>query len=173
MKKVLSIAIIVLIAGLVINYKLDGFSKLEATLVTSEEYILYGQYYEGRYNDDELEALIVSTRDWVQSNKVGELAIVNYFNGEDERRGKIKQFVGVIITDDKQQAWPEDFEILEIKANETIEVKVSIRALVMPSPEKIKNIAIDFADNNNKKLQQMSIERYNDTGFLIVHFPLL
>ena len=172
MKKILLIAFAVLLGALVVNTMLGGFDKVEVELVEVNGYHIYGQPFSGRYNSDELEGMIAMARKLVNDNTLeGELVIVNYVDEKSEKRGEVKQFVGVQLNDTTGLVQLENFELLTIKTRQAVEARIGVRKLVMPSPEKIKKSSVAMAQENNLELMKMSIETYMGQH-LIVHYPI-
>lgn len=171
MKKFFIIAGIIVLAAVVLNYTLGGFTKVEPGLISVNASTIYGRIYEGRHNSQALDELIDSLNNELTSNNpTGHLAIVNYMQPELEKRGIVRQFVGIIY-DDPETHPSGTFDSLNILAYNGIQFNVPIKPLVMPSPEKFKHLALDMAKEMEAELAGFSIEQY-DNQMLIINFPL-
>ena len=60
----------------------------------------------------------------------------------------------------------------KIKASHALRTEIKIRPLVMPTPEKIQKKTVALAELEHLHLQNLSIEQYNDSGILVVEFPV-
>ncbi|MCF6359129.1 MAG: hypothetical protein L3J29_00020 [Cyclobacteriaceae bacterium] len=169
MKKYFIIGAIILIAGLVINYKFGGFEKTEPQLIEVSDYAIYGASYEGSYKSNALSSL-VSKMQTLQKNMAdsSNVVLVNYIDEAKETLGIVSNFVG-IITEGRGM---EDLEKKTIKANKAIRVVVKINPLTMPSPEKIKALAFEMAEKEGLVLQKLSIEQYQEDDTLVIDFPV-
>jgi hypothetical protein len=173
-KKYFLLAAVVLIGGIAINYSLGGFTKVEPKLIEVNNYVIYGTAFEGSYKSDELTILVDNMRNHqLQIANNTDLVVVNYIDDTKETIGKISNFVGLVPDKDFNFNEPEEFEKRIIRATRAIRIEVKIKPLVMPSPEKIKNTAIEFAIANKLKLQNLSIEKYQENGVLVVEFPVV
>ena len=95
-------------AGIVINYTLGGFKAIEPTLVSATGTTIYGLSYEGSHSSDSLNHQVEVWRKILsEANHPGTLTIVNYVYLELEKRGMVKQFVGIewenVINNPKQK----------------------------------------------------------------------
>ena len=169
MKKFFAIAAVILIAAFVINYSLGGFDSVKPGLISTTDVTYFGSYYEGRYNSDTLEEIIASLRSKIEKEGSGVLTIINYQEEDLEKRGIVKQFVGI--------EWPvqapknHGLDSLYITAYNGVQFRVPIRPLVMPSPKKLIDMATEMATEMNTVVQGISIEQYQQ-GKLIINFPM-
>ena len=173
MKKYLIFAALVLIVGLLINNLLGGFSPIKPQIVSVKDYTIYGAMFEGNYKSNDLNELVDKMRkqqtNFTQSS---ELVIINYFNEPKETIGLLHNFVGIKTAHLVSDSLVIGLEKRTIPALQAIRVEVPIKPLVMPSPEKVKKIAFDYAKQQKVELQNFSIEQYTDNGMLVVEFPV-
>ena len=169
MKKFFLIGGLVVFGAIIINYTLGGFKPLEPALISSQSLTLYGQHYEGRYNSEALDELIGDLRRRIdESESEASLIIVNYNQEELEKRGVVKQFVGI--------SWKElpleriNLDSITLQQYNGVQFTVPIKPLVMPSPEKLKKEAEAMAQSMNTELRGISIEQYQDNN-LIINYP--
>lgn len=168
MKKFLIIAALIAIAAIIINYSLGGFKTITPELISSNQQVIYGKAYEGSYNSELLDELMLDLRGSLAgSNNQGQLVIVNYIEPELEKRGTVKQFLGIIWADEPEN---NDYDSLIIGAYNGVQFTVPVQPLVMPSPEKMQGLAEDFAMNMQSTLAGFSIEQYQDKT-LVINFP--
>lgn len=171
MRKYLVIGALVVLAGIVINYSLGGFKQIEPELISTHSTVIYGSLYEGGHSSDSLTNLIAHYHEILAgSGQPGILTIVNYIQEKLEKRGVVKQFVG-IEWETKPQSLGPPYDVLDIDPYNGFQFRIPIKPLVMPSPEKLKQLAIDAAKLMDGELQGYSLEQYKD-GFLIINFPL-
>ena len=96
MRKYLVIGALVVLASIVINYSLGGFKQIEPELISTHSTIIYGSLYEGGHSSDSLNNLITHYQKILtESGQPGTLTIVNYIQEKLEKRGLVKQFVGI------------------------------------------------------------------------------
>lgn len=158
-------------AGIVINYSLGGFQKIEAELISAKGSTIYGAVYEGGHSSDLLSDQIEHYRSIIDdSNQEGTLTIVNYMQSGLEKRGIIKQFIGIEWTNESILS-EESMDSLVINSYNGFQFRLRIKPLVMPSPEKLKLLATEAAELMDSELLGYSIEQYKD-GYLIINFPL-
>jgi hypothetical protein len=170
-RKYLILGGIILLAGIVINYSLDGFKKIEPALVSAPATTIYGSLYEGGHSSDALETQVLQLRKILnESGQPGTLTIVNYNQSDLEKRGMIKQFLGIEWTQNGKSLGQFQ-DSLFIAGYNGFQFRIPIKPLVMPSPEKLKKLAKDATLAMAGELQGFSIEQYKD-GFLIINFPL-
>ena len=171
MKKYLIIGGIIVLAGIVINYSLGGFKNVEPQLISTHDTIIYGLLYQGGHSSDSLNHQIAHYRKILsESNQPGILTIVNYVQSNLEKRGMVKQFIG-IEWEKNVNSSNKPLDSLIIKSYNGFQFRIPIQPLVMPSPEKLKQLASEAAELMEGELQAYSIEQYKDR-FLIINFPL-
>ncbi len=171
MRKYLILGGIIVITGIVINFTLGGFEPIEPVLVSARETQLYGWPYEGYHASDSLDRQVERLREILgASNRPGTLTIVNYLQPDLEKRGVVKQFVG-IAWDTAPEQNPLGLDTLTIPAYNGFQFSITLKPLVMPSPEKLKRMAREAAKTMEGQLQDISIEQYKDQT-LVVNFPL-
>lgn len=168
MKKSLYIAIVIALAAVVINFSLGGFDAVEQGLITSDKVVIYGQEYEGRYNSKTLDELLNKFRTTLDNNQgQGRLTIVNYHQPELEQRGTVKQFVGIIWEGRPLQ---NNYDSLVVEAYNGAQFRIPVKPIVMPSPEKLRDQAVEMAIEMSTSLAGYSVEQYEDK-MLIINFP--
>lgn len=173
MKKYLFMGGVVLVAGFLINYTLGGFATIEPVIIETDNYIIYGTEFEGSYKSSNLSNLVNEMRSHQdQLETSADLVIVNYINEAKETIGDVTNFVGLRINRKANTTLLEEFERRIIKASQAIRISVKIKPLVMPSPEKIKSVAFEYATSQGIKLRGLSIEQYKENGVLVVEFPI-
>ncbi|MCB0494863.1 MAG: hypothetical protein KDC79_01890 [Cyclobacteriaceae bacterium] len=172
MKKYFVLGAAVVILGLLINYALGGFAAMEPKLIEVNDYTIYGEPFEGSYKSTELSELVNKMREkQKQFGEAADVVIVNYFNEDKERVGYVKNFVGLQFNASE----PDSIAGLQkkiIKANKALEIKIKIKPLIMPTPEKIQDKATEMAEFDSLKLKGLSIEQYKESGVLVVEFPI-
>lgn len=171
MKKYLVFGAIIIIAGVVINFSLGGFKPIESGLISSNGVTLYGWHYEGSYSSETIDKHIETLRDILKNtDKEGVLTIVNYIKPDLEKRGIVQQFIGIEWIN-KSGPNSNGLDSLVIQPYNGIQFNVPIKPLVMPSPVKLKSLAIEAAIEMDTELLNYSIEQYKDKS-LILNFPL-
>ncbi len=171
MKKYFVFAGIILLFGLVINYSLGGFETIKPNIISTYNTTIYGFLYEGSHASDSLANQVALLRKILDDGDIiGTLTIVNYIQPALEKRGVIRQFIGIetehYLTHNRYS-----LDSLKINSYNGIQFRIPIRPLVMPSPEKLKKLAKEAAISMNSELASYSIEYYKDK-FLITNFPL-
>lgn len=170
MKKYFLFGGIVLLFGIVINYSLGGFKPIDGQLISTKQTSLYGHFYEGSHSSDSLVNQVDFLRKLLDENNIdGRLTIVNYIQPGLEKRGMVKQFIGIETTSFVLRK-KFSLDTLIIKAYNGIQFRIPIKPLVMPSPEKLKKIATQAAIDMNSELAGFSIEFYAD-NLLITNYP--
>lgn len=173
MKKYLFMGGVILVAGFLINYTLGGFATIEPEIIETDNYIIYGTDFEGSYKSSKLSNLVNEMRSHQQQLETSsDLVIVNYINEAKETIGDITNFVGLRINTKPNSTVLGAFEKRIIKASRAVRISVKIKPLVMPSPEKIKSVAIEYATSQGIQLQDLTIEQYKENGVLVVEFPI-
>ena len=171
MRKFLLLGGIIVLAGVVINYSLGGFSQIEPELVSTQGTIIYGSLYEGSHSSDSLNDQVTHYRKILtESGQSGTLTIVNYIQPSFEKRGMIRQFVGIAWENNVNNTI-EQLDSLIIEPYNGFQFRIPIKPLVMPSPEKLKRLSNEAAELMEKELQDYSIEQYKD-HLLIINYPL-
>jgi len=170
-KKYFVIGGIILLFAVVINYSLGGFKPIKGQLISTKQTTLYGHFYEGSHSSDSLVSQVNHLRRLINKHNInGTLTIVNYIQPEFEKRGMVKQFIGIESTSfvlSKNLS----LDSLILKAYNGIQFKIPIKPLVMPSPEKLKKLALQAAIDMDSELAGFSIEYYAD-NLLITNYPL-
>ena len=170
MKKYFILGGIIVITGIVINYSLGGFKAVEPGLISKDVTILYGFNYKGSYSSDSLSTQISNLRKLLNNTeRLGTLTIVNYVQSDLEKRGMVRQFIG-IEWEKKLGPFEQSLDSLIIRPYNGVQFKLPIRPLVMPSPEKLKRLAKDFAESMASGLDTYTIEQYKEQ-YLIINFP--
>ena len=172
MKKYFVLGAAIVIFGLLINYTLGGFANFEPRLVNVNNYTIYGTAFEGSYKSSDLKETVQKMKKKQQDfNGAADVVIINYFDDDRERIGRVSNFVGLRF----HQAEPDSLAGLEkrkIKASHALRTEIKIKPLVMPTPEKIQKKTVALAELEHLHLQNLSIEQYNDSGILVVEFPV-
>ena len=87
---------IIALAGIVINFSLGGFKPIEPELVSTKGVTIYGALYEGGHSSDLLSNQISYYQGLLDgSDQLGTLTIINYIQPDLEKRGVIKQYIGI------------------------------------------------------------------------------
>jgi hypothetical protein len=162
---------IIALAGIVINFSLGGFKSIEPELVSTKGVTIYGALYEGEHSSDLLSNQISYYRNLVDdSDQEGILTIINYIQPDLEKRGIIRQFIGIewLNVGYENEGL---MDSLIIEPYNGIQFRMKVTPLVMPSPEKLKQQAAEAAELMDSELLGHSIEQYMD-GFLIINFPM-
>lgn len=155
-------------AAVVINYTLGGFKEIQPGLVTTGKTVIYGKEYQGSYNSEVLDELLAELRGEIaESSSAGQLTIVNYHQDDLEKRGMVKQFVGIVWSDSQKIL---GYDSLVIEEYNGAQFRIPVKPLVMPSPEKLKSLAEEMAENMTASLAGYSIEQYQDKT-LVINFP--
>lgn len=171
MRKYLILGSVIILTGLVINALLGGFDPVEPVLVSTNETILYGWPYEGGYDSDSLNNRVDNLREILsRSNAAGQLTIVNYIEPTLEKRGMVKEFIGIEWKDLPAQTAAQ-FDTLKLTAYNGFQFVVPIKPLVMPSPVRLKKLAEEAAKSMNSELLGYSIEQYKNNS-LVINYPL-
>lgn len=171
MRKYLYLGGIIVLAGIVINYSLGGFKSIEPALISTQGTIIYGSLYEGSHDSDSLNNQISYFRKLLTESRVpGTLTIVNYIQPGLEKRGMIRQFVGIEWENNIDNN-NQPLDSLIIEPYNGFQFRIPIKPLVMPSPEKLKRLALEAAESMDGELQAYSIEQYKDR-LLIINFAL-
>jgi hypothetical protein len=171
MKKYLIMGGLLIAAGVIINYSLGGFKPITPELISTPDITLYGWTYEGNYASDSLNSQIELLRSIIkENNNTGILTIANYMIPELEKRGVVRQFIGIEWINENGFSI-ENLDSLHINSFSGIQFKIPIKPIVMPNPEKLKALAEGTAEAMNTSLQGFSLEQYKDKS-LILNFPL-
>ena len=170
MRNYLILGALVVLAGIVINFSLGGFKKIEPELISTHTTVIYGSLYEGGHSSDSLTNLIaLFHKILAESTHSGTLTIVNYMQENLEKRGLVKQFVGIEWENNNNPKLPLDS--LSISPYNGFQFRLPIKPLVMPSPEKLKKLTREAEQSMGAELQGYTIEQYRDR-LLIINFPL-
>ena len=173
MKKYVVIGIAILCAGLLINYILGGFAQVLPQVVQVDNYVVYGAEYEGSYKSARLGNMVEEMRSYQgEIDSKTDVVIINYIDEAKETLGIVTNFVGLSLKNSAEKIEIDPQEKRIIRASKSIRIKVAVKPLVMPSPEKIKAMAFKLAQEKGYKLQNISIEQYNESGMLIIDFPI-
>ena len=123
-----------MLAGIVINYSLGGFKNVEPQLISTHDTIIYGLLYEGGHSSDSLNNQVAHYRKILsESNQPGTLTIVNYAQLNLEKRGMVKQFIGIEWENNISPS-NKPLDSLKIKSYNGFQFRIPIKPLVMPSP---------------------------------------
>lgn len=166
MRKYLVIATsIIFIGAISLYYGLGGSNELIFEVVELPAQKVYGESFEGRPRDPKLEALFVDTRGRSQENLL-ELVVINTDTPEKDN---ISQFIGTL-----NGPTSSTLDIVEIPDGRFVVTKISSHNLVMPSPEDIRDVAVEFASRQSIELiTETSYEFYKGDSVLVVMFQSL
>lgn len=172
MKKYYLFGAIILLAGLLVNYKFGGFKEIQPVIVEVENYVIWGSEFEGSYKSSGLTSLVEEMRS-KQSQLASEskVVIINYIDEAKETLGVVSNFVGLTVKGNENEL-VNDLEERIIRASKAIRIIIKVQPLTMPSPEKIKAKAFELASKEEFELQGLSVEQYNEEGYLIIDFPI-
>ena len=173
MKKYLILGAVILGVGLLVNNLLGGFMALKPSIIEVDNYTIYGATFEGNYKSNDLTNLVGKMRVLqADLHEPSDVCIINFFNDSKETLGQLTNFVGIRTIRPSQDSLLLALDIKEVIATKAIRIEINVMPLVMPSPEKVKNIAYDYARKHQVELQNFSIEQYSKNGMLVVEFPV-
>ncbi|BDD03423.1 hypothetical protein [Aureibacter tunicatorum] len=170
LKKVFAVGAVLGVVLLSAYYFLGGFEKLDISKSDKREFVIYGVLVEGRYSDPKIEETFAKSREIVEQNHGGSIAIVNYPH-ENEKQGFVKQFVGVVGAD-AIASGTDGFTKLVIHGNGAVHVVFPQSVMAMPRPKDVRDQVAAFAKENGGVLQGESIELYNSDNTVESYFPL-
>ena len=146
----------------IVYFSLGGAEPLVFEKETKPLLRVYGQSFQGKYDDPSIEKLFVDAREFALANDDATLAIVNYNTFSED---SVKQFIGFISSKDYSQ------KFIELKEVTFVKTKINAHNLVMPTPEQVLEEATSFAKESGLKLDDLSIEIYHQESDLEVLFP--
>jgi len=169
MKKLLFGVLITIPLFLIIYYILGGFNSLEFELIDNPPvYRLLGKSYTGSHNSDEVSSLFQTIQNLqVESRKDSSVVVVSFDRGTDE--DNVHYFVAVQLTKEESLG---GYEYREYSPYEVYNVRLSGHPIVLPSAEKVLRKAEDYAEENQKMMEDYSIEIYFPDGTIQLNIPV-
>lgn len=159
---ILYVAGAIILASSIIYYFLGGFNpvifKTDADSMT-----IYGQSFEGKYDDARLEEYFLEAKENTTTNKNNKLVVIDYFL---DSKDSVKQFIGV-ISQDTSLALP----TLKFKDVTFVKGTITCHPYVRPHPRSVREMAEEYAIDNSLKLNAFSIEFYDAKEEIEVWFP--
>jgi len=159
--KILYPAFVIVIASTIIYYFLGGFNPVKFQ-IEKESITIYGQLFEGEYDDPELEQYFLKAKELADKNKDNKLIIVDYFI---DSKDSVKQFVGITSRD--SIALP----VLDFSDVTFIKGIITSHHYVRPHPLTVRDLAQDYGTNHALNIEDISIEFYDPKEEIEVWFP--
>ena len=150
------------------GYKwLSNSSELEYSVTESGVIELHGYEFKGRPTNPEVKNYFFAMRE-LSSFEEGEmLTVINF--GTEANVDELDQFIGTQAKLDR----PDTLSEYTIPSGKYIEVILDMAPLYRPSPVKVYEGALEYANQNNMRLGDWSIEAYGGEDLLIVRFPVV
>lgn len=152
----------VIIISLAFYYFLGGFDPINFQLEV-RSLTVYGQLYEGKRNSDMLSMLFEEAKKNVENGEGLFLAVIDY---PVSSKDSIKQFIGVVSKK------PVGLDSVVFVDQTFMTAEITVHPLVRPLPNKIQNLAKEYALKNGLVTDTVGIELYAISGTLNVLFPL-
>ena len=152
---------------------LGGFNPVEISYRdVDSEYKMIGRSFEGKSNSKELGRIFESVRMLISEGLInGTVVLVNYNEGYDEKTGSVKYFIGVPVEGSPEDI-PPNFEIRSYYLKKVIRAEINGHNLVMPSPEKVFDMAVEFAARDSLNLEDQYFEHYITERNIVIEYPV-
>jgi len=168
MKKTAVIIGILAVIGLGAFAYLGGFEEVPIEVKPSEDIRLYGLTYRGTPQDERLRETFEQIEALKEANPEAVMHTI-YFIEPAGKLDTMQVFVGL----DRLVSGSEDFlQEKVIAADRVLVADIQINKLVMPRPERIKGLLIDFAEEQDLRLQGLFIDRLLAEDHVQVLAPL-
>lgn len=147
---------------------LGGFNEVIWEKEEQAAYLIIGKYYEGKYGDDFIRETFLEVKEKLTNGEwEGQLAVV-YFNKPEENEGKVKNFIGAIVTDSLYDT--HEFEYRLIRSQSSLKAVLQASRFVMPNPAAIYEKAYEKAREFGIELDNVFIEKYIANDHLEIVF---
>lgn len=168
MKKTAVIIGILAVIGLGAFAYLGGFEEVPIEVKPSEDIRLYGLTYRGTPQDERLRETFEQIEALKEANPEAVMHTI-YFIEPAGKLDTMQVFVGL----DRLVSGSEDFlQEKVIAADRVLVADIQINKLVMPRPERVKGLLIDFAEEQDLRLQGLFIDRLLAEDHVQVLAPL-
>ncbi|EON75590.1 hypothetical protein ADIS_3993 [Lunatimonas lonarensis] len=148
-------------------YMLGGFNPVVIELKECRTIRLAGLYFEGTPQDERLGESFRSV-EWLISGSPGSILHTIYYEEPAGKRDTMRVFVGT----DAAADLPIGFDQLEVPCNQVVVAEINAHRFVMPSPVKVKDKIMAFAEDNGLMLQDVFIDRIIGADRVQVWAPL-
>lgn len=165
------IALALIITTLLILYdKLGGFNDPELSYEPVMEYILAGNFFNGKTSDPSFEELFEEMRSLKSSGDLGGPLVMVWYEVPKSSKDSIQIFVGLEIEPDDH--FPDHLDSLHLEMNGLLRATIRKHASVMPNPTVIIDEIKEYADNQQYKLQNLVIDKYLSDSVVYTEIPL-
>jgi hypothetical protein len=155
-KKLFSLVLLVLVAGLGLYAYLGGFNTPLIKRTRSQTYFIAGRYYAGPVEAKELGELFrQAARNRENKKLTGALANI-YYNNPEKQTDSIKAFIGVQVKDD-QVDLPDGYQLRQVPGGRAV-VQATVKAHYLLSPKKLYPALFNYLKNNQLKTRQEYLE---------------
>ncbi len=161
-KRIAVSAVAVISISLLTYFFLGGFSPVEFETV-NRNLKVYGEEFIGGAKDIKLEQLFTKARNSLKEDQNEQLVVIDYFLASED---SVRLFVGVISESRMERA------SIELEKN-FVEGQITAHPLVRPLPNKIRDLATEYAASKNLKLDSFSVEIYHPNEELEVLFATI
>ena len=170
-KPYIFIALALIITTLLILYdKLGGFNDPELSFKPVKNYLLAGNFFNGRTSDPELEELFNDMRNVKNNENINGPLVIVWYEVPDSSKDSIQLFVGIEIL--HEDHFPGHLDSLHLEMNGVVRASIKKHAMVMPSPSVIIDEIKEYADNQYYKLQNLVIDKYLSDTVVYTEIPL-
>ncbi|MCL6257726.1 hypothetical protein M3O96_01410 [Aquiflexum sp. TKW24L] len=144
-KKIILISIILLAAaGLILFNGMGGFNEVQLEVIDTDKIDLLGRHFKGIPQDEKL-GKAFQEMEKIKNATPGSTLHTIYFAEPAGKLDTMEVFVGL------ESQWMDkkiDFDQVSYSGEKAIVASIKAHRFVMPSPLKIKNKIIDFAQQN-------------------------
>ncbi|MEX2336679.1 MAG: hypothetical protein WD555_05355 [Fulvivirga sp.] len=165
----IALAVLLSIIAVIFYYKLGGSKPLTFKVTSHPTIHVMGAYFEGKYNDPQLEKLFFNARERAEAIPGAALTVVNYQN--DQNHNIIKQFIGS-GTRIKPQHIPDQLELRTFARHNAISTTIAVHNAVMPTAETVSAEAKKIAKEEGYQIDSLSLEIYTSEWELKIIFPV-
>jgi hypothetical protein len=123
-------------------------------------------YFEGRPQDEKLGESFRSVETFI-SESPGSMLHTLYYEEPAGKRDTLRVFIGTDAAD-----LPIGFDQFEMPCNQVVVAEINAHRFVMPSPVKVKDKIMAFAEDNGLMLQYVFIDRIIGADRVQVWAPL-
>ena len=171
-RKVFGFSVIFIILLLTAGYyRLGGFNGLSLETITVNNYDLVGLYFEGSYKSDTVRAYFEKMKGFIDDDRVEGQVVIIYDQEPQGKRGYTKGFIGIRLIEPPLISL-HSLEKRFIPTKRSVRISKDAHISVMPNPDKIDRLIIEYADSNDLELSSMNIELYYPNNRLVVERPI-
>jgi len=167
----LVIALVVIVSGVVVYYKMGGFNSPEMVIFKSPPFTIVGKNYTGRMNEKAFGKMFEDAEELVKNGKVKGMVCAWFENSPEAAKDTVKAFIGVcLFINDSLTTVPQGYSVKQLPFRYV--AQAHIKASYMLAPKVYPKLK-EFAKEKGSPVNDApALELYKSENEVIIQLPV-